>query len=136
LRPVITNLALEKCQGTLVHVYVGGESGMPKHGEQPPSISEIPLQMNYELEQNYPNPFNPETNISYALPEASRVRIEIYNVLGQKIATLVNAEIPAGYHSVRWNGRNETGERVGAGIYLCRVQTGEFAKTQKMTLLP
>jgi len=84
----------------------------------------------------YPNPLNPETNIAYALPEASRVRIELYNVLGQKIVTLLVAQMPAGDHSVRWNGRNSLGDKVGAGIYLCRMQAGEFVKTQKMTVLP
>ena len=85
---------------------------------------------------NYPNPFNPGTAIQYALPEKSHVAIDIYNVLGQKIARVLDAEMPAGRHTVHWMGRNEVGQKVGAGIYLCRMQAGEFVKTQKMTLLP
>jgi len=84
----------------------------------------------------YPNPLSPQTNIAYALPETGHVRIEIYNVLGQRVVTLKDAETPAGNHSVLWNGRNSLGEKVSAGIYLCRMQAGEFVKTQKMTLLP
>jgi len=90
----------------------------------------------FVLSQNYPNPFNPQSTVQYALPENSKVLIKVYNVLGQKIATLVDEQKPAGYHSIRWDGRNEAGEKVSAGIYLCRMQAGEFVKTQKMTLLP
>ena len=100
------------------------------------SSSDQPLPANFSLRANYPNPFNPQTTITYALPQASYVKIEIYNILGQKTITLVDEQLPAGYHTVRWSGRNEIGERVGAGIYLCRMQAGEFVKTQKMTLLP
>jgi len=94
------------------------------------------LPQSIQIFQNYPNPFNAETNVSYSLSKWSHVQIEIYNILGQRIVTLVDAEMPAGIHSVRWNGRNALGEKVGAGIYLCRMQAGEFVKTQKMTLLP
>ena len=90
----------------------------------------------FELEGNYPNPFNPETSIKYALPEAIHVSVEIYNVLGQKIITLLDADMPQGYHVVKWNGRNSTGQKVSAGIYLVRMKAGSFEKTQKMTLLP
>jgi len=90
----------------------------------------------FSLSTNYPNPFNPETEISYAMAKDGYVRIDVYNVLGQKVATVVDDQMPAGYHLARWNGRNTLGEKVGAGIYLCRMQAGEFVKTQKMTLLP
>ncbi len=129
LRPVLSNLAVEKCQGALVHVYVGGESGMPKVGEQPPLTIVVPLPMSYEMKSNYPNPFNPETSIEYSLPQGSHVRIDVYNVLGQRIITLVDGQMPAGNHSARWNGRNAIGEKVSAGICLCRMQAGEFVKT-------
>lgn len=86
--------------------------------------------------ENFPNPFNPETSIAYALPQASQVRIEIYNLLGQKVITLANQQMAAGNHTFRWNGRNDLDEKVAAGLYLCRIQIGELVKTQRMTLLP
>ncbi len=120
---------------SLTHVYDGrSQSQFEKEGPRGQALTSVPKI--FDLSQNYPNPFNPETNIGFALPEASKVRVEIYNVLGPKIATSVNADMPAGNHFVRWNGRNPIGEKVGAGIYLCRMQSGEFVKTQKMTLLP
>ncbi len=119
----------------LTHVYDGHAlSQFEKEGPGAQTSTGVPKVL--DLTQNYPNPFNPETNITYALPQAINVRIEIYNILGQKIVTLFDAEMPAGNHSVRWNGRNALGEKVGAGIYLCRMQAGEFVKTMKMTLLP
>ena len=96
--------------------------------------SQIPK--SFALFSNYPNPFNPETSIKYALPQSGHVRIEIYNVLGQRIATLIDTEMAQGYHVAKWDGRNSLGQRVGAGIYLVRMQSGSFVKTQKMMLLP
>ncbi len=85
---------------------------------------------------NYPNPFNPSTTVQYELPEASHVRIEVMNVLGQRIAVLRDQSVPAGYHTVRWDGRTVSGERAGSGVYFCRMQAGAFVKTIKMMLLP
>jgi len=90
----------------------------------------------FALLQNYPNPFNPETNIKYALPEESYVLIEVYNILGKKITTILDTEMQEGYHIVKWDGRNSTGQKVSAGIYLVRMKVGSFEKTQKMMLLP
>ena len=98
--------------------------------------AECQLPKSFALVGNYPNPFNPETAIRYALPQQSHVLIEIYNVLGQKVATLVDENLPAGYHTARWDGKDAAGKKAPAGIYLCRMQTGDFVKTQKMTLLP
>jgi len=84
----------------------------------------------------YPNPFNPETNIIYTLRQASPVRIEIYNLLGQKVIILADQQMPAGNHTVRWNGRNSLNEKVAAGLYLCRIQSGAMINTQRITLLP
>src|SRR3989338_5193748 len=64
---------------------------------------------NYELKQNYPNPFNPETIIRYEVKKAGRVRIDVYNILGQKVRTLVNEVKNPGFYSARWDGRNERG---------------------------
>jgi len=84
----------------------------------------------------YPNPFNPETAVSFTLPNEQHVLIEVYNILGQKIIKLLDLKMPAGNHNIRWDGKNQFGEKVGAGIYLCRMRAGDFIKTHKMTLLP
>ncbi|KAA0230176.1 T9SS C-terminal target domain-containing protein [candidate division KSB1 bacterium] len=89
----------------------------------------------YRLEQNYPNPFNPETEIRFALPEASQVVVSIFNVLGEKIRTLVNASYEAGYHSVLWDGKDEYGDPVTSGVYLYQLRAGEFSQVRKMSLI-
>ena len=90
----------------------------------------------FTLHQNYPNPFNPVTNIEYTLPEESRVVFEIYNVLGQKINTLLDANKEAGQYLVKWNGTNDAGRKVTAGIYFIRMRAGTFEKSIKVMLLP
>jgi hypothetical protein len=79
---------------------------------------------------NYPNPFNTQTTIRYALPEASNVTIEIYDLLGRQVETLVNSEQRAGYHSVSWNANRQP-----SGMYFYKLQAGEFIETKKMLLL-
>jgi photosystem II stability/assembly factor-like uncharacterized protein len=95
--------------------------------------NKLPTQ--YSLEQNYPNPFNPTTKISFALPEAGRVAIKIYDMLGREINTLVNSEMSAGAHSVNWNGENALREKVATGVYLYSIITNKFTQTKKMVLL-
>ncbi|MGH7600095.1 MAG: FlgD immunoglobulin-like domain containing protein, partial [bacterium] len=95
----------------------------------------------YRLEQNYPNPFNPSTMIDFALPAAGKVTVNIYNETGQLVRKLVDGEMSAGRHAVRWNGRNQLGKAVAAGIYLYRIVVhGEdgniaFTQTRRMTFL-
>ena len=87
------------------------------------------------LRQNFPNPFNPETEIRFQLPNASRVGIKIFNVLGQNIRTLVDARYQAGYHSVRWDGTDRNGKLAASGIYFYQLQAGTFSQLKKMILL-
>ena len=90
----------------------------------------------FSLYANYPNPFNPTTTISYALPVRGKVKLAIYNLLGQQIRTLVNAEQPAGVHQVQWDGRNDAGKQVSSGIYFYQLKAGNsFLETKKMVLL-
>jgi hypothetical protein len=93
------------------------------------------LPTDYALEQNYPNPFNPSTDIQFALPADSKVSLEIYNVLGQRVNTLVNGEMPAGDHTVTWDGRNSSGGSVSSGVYFYRIQATNFVETKKMMML-
>jgi hypothetical protein len=93
------------------------------------------LPTSYALHQNYPNPFNPITFIRYELPEATDVKIVVYNVLGQKVATLVNQQMNAGYHSISWSGLNESGSPVSSGVYLYRIETDNFKDVKKLMYL-
>ena len=89
----------------------------------------------YILNQNYPNPFNPVTTLRYDLPEQSDVTITIYNMLGRKVKTLVNSTQDAGFKSVIWDATNYQGNPVSAGVYLYKIQAGEYISTKKMLLL-
>ena len=94
--------------------------------------SEIPK--HFELHQNYPNPFNPSTNISFSLPSAGNVKLEIFNVIGQKIATLINEKLSAGEHVVQWDGRDRSGATVSSGVYFYRLEAGDERRSKKMLI--
>jgi photosystem II stability/assembly factor-like uncharacterized protein len=85
---------------------------------------------NFHLSQNYPNPFNPSTTINFDLPKTSDVRIEVYNITGQKVVTLLNKKMPAGNHQVEFNAQN-----LSSGVYFYRIEAGEFQDVKKMILL-
>jgi len=87
------------------------------------------------INQNYPNPFNPVTQIRFNLPKTSKVEITVYNILGQKVNTLVNDEFEAGTHTIYWDGKNDKGEEVASGIYFYRLKAGEFLDSKKMLIL-
>ncbi len=89
----------------------------------------------FSLDQNYPNPFNPTTTIRFALPEASDVLLEIYNVTGQKVRTLLNSNMTAGVHTLQWDATNERGAKVSSGIYIYRINAGTHQAMKKMILL-
>ena len=89
----------------------------------------------YKVHQNHPNPFNPTTKLRYDLPEASHVRIMIYDLMGREIRTLVDMDQKAGYRSIQWNAANDLGQPVSAGMYLYMIQAGDFRQTRKMVLL-
>lgn len=89
----------------------------------------------YSLSQNYPNPFNPTTLISFNLPEASEVSLKIYDVTGKEVKNLINKYMNAGNHSMKWNGRNDSGELLSSGVYLYRIKAGNFMETKKALLL-
>lgn len=97
--------------------------------------NEVAIPNDFMLFPNYPNPFNPSTEIEYGLPIASDVNLTIYNILGQKVKTLVDEPMPAGYHIAKWDGRNESGVPAATGIYLYRIQAGDYVESKKMLLL-
>ena len=89
----------------------------------------------FKLIQNYPNPFNPTTNLKYDLPKDIFVDITVYDILGNVVNNLVNKSQNSGSHSVQWDATNNQGESVSAGVYLYKIQAGEFSQTKKMILL-
>ena len=96
-------------------------------------VEEIPttcLPKIYKLEQNYPNPFNLKTLIRYQLPRAGEISLVIYNIMGEKVRTLVQGRGGPGYYEVDWDGCDDLGRRVSSGIYLCKLQTKDFTFTQ------
>jgi len=99
------------------------------------TILEELLPKTFALHQNYPNPFNPVTTLRYDLPEQATVNIIIYDMLGRQVRTLLNQTQDAGYRSVIWNATNDYGKPVSAGVYLYKIQAGEFVQTKKMVLL-
>lgn len=96
---------------------------------------ESALPESFFLEQNYPNPFNPQTTIRFALPADSDVKLLVYNLIGQRVRTLVNKTMKAGTHQVQWNGRGDDGVRVASGIYLLRFEAGDAVQTRRMILM-
>lgn len=89
----------------------------------------------FDLEQNKPNPFNPSTTIAFQLPEAGKVTLSIYNILGQEVQRLVNDFRDAGRHTVVWNGKDELGRQVASGLYVYRLESTAGVQTRRMMLL-
>lgn len=93
------------------------------------------LPARYDLHANYPNPFNPATTIRYDLKAETRVTLRVFNLLGQEVRTLVDGRESAGYKVIEWDGKNNQGRAVSTGIYLYRLEAGNFVKTRKMMML-
>ncbi|MBC8376809.1 MAG: T9SS type A sorting domain-containing protein [FCB group bacterium] len=93
------------------------------------------LPEDYDLLQNYPNPFNPSTTISYALPVLSEVSIDVYDVRGQTVSSLISTQQTAGYYEIIWNGLDDSGNQVSAGMYFCKLHAEGFSKTVKLVYL-
>ncbi|MBS4036204.1 MAG: T9SS type A sorting domain-containing protein [Ignavibacterium sp.] len=108
-----------------------------KNNIRPSTVHSSPDLLSFRLQQNYPNPFNPVTKITYALPSAATVELKVYNVLGQLITTLVNEEKPAGFYEVDFNAADLPDRQASlpSGVYMYRIQAGEYVETKKMLLL-
>jgi hypothetical protein len=94
-----------------------------------------PLPYRFMLYQNYPNPFNSTTIIRFDLPQAAQVEMVIYNILGQRVVSLISRQLPPGHHTITWNGRNTDGRAVASGVYFTRIVAGEKVAVKKMLLL-
>jgi len=105
------------------------------YGNMLPAIIAEPLPVSYTLNQNYPNPFNATTVISYDLPSESRVKIDIFNILGERVAALLNERQPAGAHRIIWDGSGDDGKTVASGIYIYRMIADNARIEKKMILM-
>lgn len=123
---VVAKSELEDSQSSII---------LPKKQAAEPIASTVQIPEKFSLLQNYPNPFNPETEIQYQLPEDSRVVITVYNLLGQKIRTLVEKMNLAGFYSTRWHGKDDRGVAVSSGVYLYVINANAFYDVKKMLLL-
>jgi flagellar hook assembly protein FlgD len=89
----------------------------------------------FELHNNYPNPFNPSTNINFVVPKLSKVTLNVYNTLGQKVKTLIDSKSLTGRQTAVWNGKNDFGNSVPSGVYYYRLETESSSLTKSMVLL-
>jgi hypothetical protein len=89
----------------------------------------------FELKDNYPNPFNPTTRIEFSLPKNQQVKIMVFNQIGQRVKTLYDAKLDAGYHAITWNGQTESGIQAPSGTYFLLFQSEEYRQTRKMLLV-
>lgn len=137
-------ITIEDPNHTLTFIYheMGDEGPVGQRREDPvwegtafSLVSDAEVPGSFALSQNYPNPFNPSTNISFDLPAASFVSLDIFNVLGQKVNTVANGEFEAGTHTVVWDGTSESGASISSGVYFYRISAGEYVQTKKMMML-
>ena len=97
-----------------------------------PTLADVPAA--FSLDQNFPNPFNPATEIRFALPEPAQVTLRVFDVAGREVATLVDRTLDAGWHSVEWSGTSASGLPVASGVYLYRLEAGDFVSARTMVL--
>ncbi len=115
---------------------VPSSSDLTVSPEMPAGVHTNPIKpTSYSLEQNYPNPFNPTTQIAFNIAQPEHVNVTIFNILGQRIATIVDGQMGPGAHIVMWDGRNQHGELLPSGVYFYRLSTPSFTAVKKMLLL-
>ena len=89
----------------------------------------------FALKANYPNPFNPTTTIAFDVPEATDVTLEVYDMMGRRVATLISGQLNAGRYEAVWNARSDAGSMVASGVYIYRLRAGSFESTKQMVLM-
>ena len=110
-----------------------GHFGLPLQAFSTARGTALPI--GFVLGQNYPNPFNPSTVIPYEIPASAHVRLEVFNLLGQRLATLVDGVRSAGTHTAQWDGTDAAGRAVGAGVYIYRISSGGQTVSRRMVLV-
>jgi hypothetical protein len=130
------NVNQQLCESGMVfrivgtQVNVAGDSLRLRTPERDPGIP-----FSIHLEQNFPNPFNPVTTIRFGLTDRSPVELQVFDILGRRVRTLVSGELDPGFKEVFWDSRNEAGTMVGSAVYFYRLRVGQFTQTRKMLLL-
>jgi hypothetical protein len=140
LDPIPVAVEVEQVAVVSPNVTAGISFALPRLGDNPTDVTENPgesLPTSFDLAQNYPNPFNPSTVIGYKVPTSTQIKLSIFNVLGQQIQILFDGIRPAGSYSTVWDGRNQRGEVVSAGIYFVRMESGanNLVLTRKMVFV-
>ena len=115
--------------------YVAVQSNWVNTGTAGVNSDESLIPKEFSLYDNYPNPFNPTTQIAVDLPEAATTEITVWNIMGQKVATLYTGDLNAGHHTLNFDGRDSNGKQLTSGMYLYRVAAGKYNATKKMTLM-
>jgi len=115
--------------------YVAVQSNWVNTGTAGVNSDESLIPKEFALYDNYPNPFNPTTQIAVDLPEAAATEITVWNIMGQRVATLYAGDLNAGHHTLNFNGRDNNGNQLTSGMYLYRVTAGKYNATKKMTLM-
>ena len=115
--------------------YVAVQSNWVNTGTAGVNSDESLIPKEFALYDNYPNPFNPTTQIAVDLPEAATTEITVWNIMGQKVATLYSGDLNAGHHIVNFDGQDDNGQKLTSGMYLYRVTAGKYNATKKMTLM-
>ena len=130
------NIVQLDVQGTIYDFDVDNPGNVLSYTKNNTGINTFPgeKQNKYFLSSNYPNPFNSETYIRYKIPGEKHVMLEVYNVIGQKVRTLVNKRQPKDSYLVKWNSKNDEGESLPSSVYILRMQAGQFVKTRKLLL--
>ncbi|MFZ1082837.1 MAG: FlgD immunoglobulin-like domain containing protein [Candidatus Kryptoniota bacterium] len=96
---------------------------------------EVAAPKDYQLHNNFPNPFNPSTKIAFDLPIACHVKLVVYDIVGRQVAQVADADYPAGYTELTWNGINKNGVMVSSGVYFYRISTDKWSNVKKMLML-
>lgn len=119
-----------------LEIFTGNTDNRERKIFQPAEpFTPVPTPKVAALYGNYPNPFNPETQIRFQIPEATQVTLEIYNIVGQKIKTLVDGKMVPGEYTTKWSGTDDFGRKVGSGVYFYRMDAGNFHQVHRMILL-
>ncbi len=114
---------------------VVGQDGSFQSDDSADKEAPVQLPEGFELSQNYPNPFNPTTRIDYSVPSSGHVKLDILNINGQLVRTLVDGTVSAGAHTVEWNATDDSGAPVASGVYLYRLTAGDISQTKKMSFV-
>ncbi len=124
-----TVLAYYTLTSTQLHVVVA--PGTQKANDTPPALQAVSQKpREFSLQQNYPNPFNPSTTIGFAIPQEAHVTLEVFNLLGERVANLLDEQKPAGYYSATFNAQG-----MASGLYIYRLKAGDFTQSRKLSLV-